>query len=226
MPEDPYARLAEELSKSSISAPRFVALRPDTSVPRKLLQFYVVVATRGVNIRIHKLSLGSALCPAHSDASVQGRDEEKLVSAVQEYFVRSFQDVYVDDFLSLHEKCSGLVAHCLGTSEEHLELAASLALTNQLLDAGAAAMNMGSLDFLQHAVSKLVPDFVSPPLRTPTDLSNWQNIWPHFAVPLLQGGGPSAARHKMSMLFSTAHFARSDSETSVSYQDLTCIDNV
>lgn len=192
MPEDPYARLAEELSKSSISAPRFVALRPDTSVPRKWLQFYVVVATRGVNIRIHKLSLGHALCPAHSDAGVQGRDEEKLVFAVQDFFARSFQDVYVDDFLSLHEKCIGMAAHCLGTSEEHLELAASLALTNQLLDAGAAAMNLGSLDFLQHALSKLVPDFVSPPLRSPSDLSNWQGRWPHFAVPLLQGGGPSA----------------------------------
>lgn len=164
MPEDPYARLAEELSKSSIS----------------------------VNIRIHKLSLGHALCPAHSDAGVQGRDEEKLVFAVQDFFARSFQDVYVDDFLSLHEKCIGMAAHCLGTSEEHLELAASLALTNQLLDAGAAAMNMGSLDFLQHALSKLVPDFVSPPLRSPSDLSNWQGRWPHFAVPLLQGGGPSA----------------------------------
>eukprot|EP00439_Symbiodinium_sp_Y106_P002772 s6468_g1.t1 len=188
MPEDPYARLAEELSKSSISAPRYVALRPDTSVPRKLLQFYVVVATRGVNIRIQKLCLGHVLCQAHGDAGVQGRDEEKL-----DYFARSFQDVYVDDFLSLHEKCIGVAAHCLGTAEEHLELAASLALTNQLLDAGAAAMNLGSLDFLQHALSKLVPDFVSPPLRSPSDLSNWQGRWPHFAVPLLQGGGPSAA---------------------------------
>ena len=69
-------------------------------------------------------------------------------AAGEEYFVRSFQDVYVDDFLqgaqapvsqstsetadlqlwgfmpvssaghprSLHEKCSGLVAHCLGTT--------------------------------------------------------------------------------------------------------------
>ncbi|CAE7337786.1 unnamed protein product, partial [Symbiodinium pilosum] len=190
MPEDPYARLAEELSKSSISAPRFVALRPDSSVPRKMLQFYVVVATRGVNVRIHKLSLGHLLLPNRPEATSQGRDEEKMVASVQDFFSGSLQDVYVDDFLSLHEKCSGL-ASCLGSSDESLELSLTASLSNQLLDAGAAAMNLGSFEFLQHALSKWAPEFVSPPLRTLDDLSNWHSRWPHFAVPILQGGGPS-----------------------------------
>ena len=35
MPQDPYARLAEELSKSSFSVPRYAFLRPDASKPRR-----------------------------------------------------------------------------------------------------------------------------------------------------------------------------------------------
>mmetsp|Transcript_18991 Transcript_18991/g.35615 ORF Transcript_18991/g.35615 Transcript_18991/m.35615 type:complete len:498 (-) Transcript_18991:106-1599(-) len=186
MPEDPYARLAEELSKSSISAPRFVTLRPDTSVPRRLLQFHVVVATRGVNIRIHRLRLGDALLPAEKDNNLQGKDEEKMITGLQEYFATAFHDVYVDDFVSLHEKCVGFSAHFPG-----LESPATLALTNQLLDAGAAAMDLGCLEFLQHALSKCGCECVSPPLRSPQDLVNWQSKWPRFAIPVIRGGGPS-----------------------------------
>lgn len=183
MPEDPYARLAEELSKSSFSVPRFMHLRPDASKPRKQLNFHVVVASRGVNIRIHKLTMGDVF-------HVEDGSEERWISFLQDFFEKSFGEIYVDDYLSLDEHCGELIA---GAPGEVDELKTTMSLTNQLLMAGAAATNNDVLSFIQHCLNKVGCEQVSMPLRNLYDLGTWRDRWPRFAAPVFHGSGAAAS---------------------------------
>jgi len=178
MPEDPYARLAEELSKSSFSVPRFQHLRPDASKARKTLTFHVVVASRGVSIRIHKMSLGDAI------HMVDGT-EEHWISFLQDFFAKAFGDIYVDEYLSFHEKC---YEHLLGAPDGTDLLKVTQALTNQLLLAGAASCNLDVFSFIQHCLTKAGCEQISPALRKPEDVAAYRDRWPSLAVPLFHGG--------------------------------------
>jgi len=92
MPGDPYACLAETLSKSCGAAPRLLALNLDASVPRSDLQFDVVVATRGVRIRIGTIVLAGALSTPVADEAAEGEDEAEAVDkAAQKAKARDFE---------------------------------------------------------------------------------------------------------------------------------------
>ncbi|CAE8699160.1 unnamed protein product, partial [Polarella glacialis] len=160
MPEDPFAQLAEELSKSSSSSPYLNSLSADCTAPRRELRFDVVVATRGVRIRIHNLSMRPALLPsveesaeAARDKAKQAQEEEKLITFLQDFFATAFGDAYVDDYLTFHERCSGLSAAPLPGGVSVDLLTATLALTNELHEVGASALDIGSLEFLQRVLS-------------------------------------------------------------------------
>ncbi|CAK8997531.1 unnamed protein product [Durusdinium trenchii] len=177
MPEDPYARLAEELSKSSFSVPRFAHLRPDASRARNRLTFHVVVASHGVNIRIHSITMGEAI-------TVEEGTEERWLAFLQDFFQKSFGNLHVDEYISLEEHIGDLT----GAPGPLEAPKVGLSLCNQLLLAAAASTNLDVLAFLQHCLIKVGCEQVSPPLRKPEDVSAWRHRWPSFAVPLFHGG--------------------------------------
>eukprot|EP00930_Biecheleria_cincta_P047266 TRINITY_DN32728_c0_g1_i1.p1 TRINITY_DN32728_c0_g1~~TRINITY_DN32728_c0_g1_i1.p1 ORF type:complete len:575 (+),score=111.64 TRINITY_DN32728_c0_g1_i1:51-1775(+) len=218
MPVDPYAALADELSRSSTSAPRLTALSPDTSVPRSEIQFQVVVVTRGVRIRIHTMAFARALAapsapaseagdePAADAASGSGKPEnerrisklqaqEKLVAFLQDFFSKSFGDACVDDYLTFHERCSGLSGAPM-SDETPLDVSrATVFLTNELLYCGAAALNTTCLPYMQRVLSNHgLGELVSPPLIASDDVAAWRTRWPRFTMPLFHGGSPSVLK--------------------------------
>eukprot|EP00933_Yihiella_yeosuensis_P074662 TRINITY_DN83650_c0_g1_i1.p1 TRINITY_DN83650_c0_g1~~TRINITY_DN83650_c0_g1_i1.p1 ORF type:complete len:570 (+),score=117.45 TRINITY_DN83650_c0_g1_i1:95-1711(+) len=205
MPEDPYAFLAEELSKSSNSAPRLESLEPDSTVPRRELRFDVVVATRGVRVRIHSLSLGTALFPTPEAADgeeaedepdeVKAQEWEKLIAWIQDFFTNSFGNSVVDEYLAFHERCEGISSAPLPGKADVDVSRVTVSLTNELLTAGASAMDMTPMDFMQRLLSRNgCGDWISPPLREPQDLGLWRKRWPRIALPVLFGGGPSVLK--------------------------------
>lgn len=218
MPADPYAALADELSKSSTSAPRLSSLSPDTSVPRDEMQFQVVVSTRGVRVRVHTMAFGQALSAPSAPASEAGDEpaadaasasekkesekrihriqaQEKLIAFFQDFFSKSFGDAGVDDYMNFHERCSGL-SGAPKSDETLLDVSrATVFLTNELLLAGAAALNSTCLSYSQRILSNYgIDELVSPPLRAPEDLVPWRTRWPRFAMPLFHGGSPSVLK--------------------------------
>jgi len=210
MPEDPYAGLAQLLSQSSTSAPRLAALRPDATVPREKLCFDIVVATRGVRVRIYSLNLEDSLKaipepkdgeeaadeapPAETDSKKKVQELEKLISFLQDFFVKAFGDTYVDDYLSFHERCAGLSAAPLPGGVAVDIRRATVSMTNQLLDASLNSLKLTPLAFLQRALSQSGCELVSPPLRDPRDYTLWRSRWPQFSMPIFHGGGPSILR--------------------------------
>mmetsp|Transcript_91665 Transcript_91665/g.163141 ORF Transcript_91665/g.163141 Transcript_91665/m.163141 type:complete len:543 (-) Transcript_91665:82-1710(-) len=210
MPEEPFAALAQELSQSSKSAPRLCALRPDTTLPRENLRFDIVVVTRGVRVRIYSLALQGSLeavpepkeeeeeaaeeaPPPETDNKKKVQELEKLISFLQDFFVKGFGDVYVDDFLSFHERCDGISGAPLPGGIAVDVQRATVSITNQLLDSGACSLKLTPLAFLQRALSNSC-ELVSPPLRDPRDYALWRWRWPRFSMPIFYGGGPSILR--------------------------------
>ncbi|CAJ1366042.1 unnamed protein product, partial [Effrenium voratum] len=103
----------------------------------------------------------------------------------QEFFAQSFGSLHVDGFLEIHERCT-----MKDPPQEVDQEVVTLALTNQLLEAAAAAMNLDVLGFLQHVLQKVGCE-ASPPLVTRGDLQLWRERWPRLAAPIFHGGAAS-----------------------------------
>lgn len=58
MPKDPLEQIVCDLAKLSTSPPTFVAFERDLVAPPAELRFHVLVAVRGVKVRLHSLSAG------------------------------------------------------------------------------------------------------------------------------------------------------------------------
>jgi len=205
MPEDPFGHLAATLAKHASSCPRFIALQ--SSIPRSELLFDVVVNVQGVRLRLHTVSLKNTIvdcrrCDGDTTAEtgevvVAGaewlKELDSIIAFVEKSFSAEFASVSVKDLLSLDQRCARMVERTPeGTWAFDLAPAVST-ITDSLFEASIRALNMTSLEFIRATlVDAGLAAFTSPPIHAQSDLERLR--WPHMALPVIHGGGPSAVR--------------------------------
>lgn len=203
LPEDPMGHLAVHIAKGSGSAPRFAAMRRDDMAPASDLRFDIIVKVRGVRVSVHTFSFKGKLYDVDEEIPADEEDlalkrekaqnhQQKVADFLEKYFISSFGDVPVDDYLTFGDRCAGLANLPCGPGETVNMVRATAAFTVELLVAAARASDSTTLDFLQQVLADL--DLASAPLRTADELASWAELWLHLAMPVFRGGEPGGLR--------------------------------
>lgn len=234
-PTDPIGHFATEIAKRASAAPRFAAVRLDVAAPRCEMRFDVVMAIRGIRVRIRSFNFAKALLREQTEGEVpdvdshtpgsaklaveadRQREEEAAANFVDQLFDKVLTNTSVYDFLSFPGRCKDLATMPPPNGKNVDALGAIGHLMDELLLASVQALHISVLDFLQSLLHKASHvNLASPPLHRGEDLVDWRKQWPRLALPIFHGGqGSSVLANSLQCLAALTPFGLEDTSRNI-----------